>query len=65
MGGHGAVVVGASMVENLFDQFSKNFIYTTATDTHTLLSVKHSIFMSQFALNQRNKLLLLIQYFID
>lgn len=65
MGGHGAVVVGAAWLKTYLINFSKNFIYTTATDTHTLLSVKHSIFMSQFALNKRNKLLLLIQYFID
>lgn len=63
MGGHGAVVVGAAWLKTYLINFSKNFIYTTAMDTHTLLSVKHSIFHAQLFANQRNKLFLLIQYF--
>lgn len=63
MGGHGAVVVGAAWLKTYLINFSKNFIYTTSMDTHTLLSVKHSIFNAQLFTNQRNKLFLLIQYF--
>ncbi len=65
MGGHGAVVVGAAWLKTYLINFSKNFIYTTAMDTHTLLSVKHSIFHAQLFINQRNKLFYLIQYFTE
>lgn len=63
MGCHGAVVVGEQWLKEYLINFSKNFIYTTALDTHSLLSVEHSYFFIQSISNQCNKLFLLINYF--
>lgn len=63
MGGHGAVVVGKAWLKEYLINFSKNFIYTTALDTHSLLSVEHAYFFVQNNVNQFFKLKNIINYF--
>lgn len=63
IGSHGAVVVGSQMLIEYLINFSKNFIYTTALDSHTLLSVKHAYLYLQNNINQSVKLRKAIFYF--
>jgi len=63
IGGHGAVVVGKSWLKEYLINFSKNFMYTTALDTHTLLTVERAYFFIQKNKNQLFKLNYLINYF--
>jgi 8-amino-7-oxononanoate synthase len=65
IGSHGAVVVGKKWLKEYLINFSKNFIYTTALDTHNLLNVEHSYLFLKNNINQLVKLNNLKQYFID
>lgn len=63
IGSHGAVVVGCQKLKQYLVNFSKPFIYSTALETHNLLSVKHSYIYLQSNINQQIKLNNLIFYF--
>lgn len=63
IGSHGAVVVGKKNLKDYLINFSKNFIYSTALETHNLLSVKHSYLYLQNNVNQLDKLNKLIKHF--
>lgn len=63
IGSHGAVVVGSRQLISYLINFSKPFIYSTALDTHNLLTVKHSYLYLQNTINQQNKINQLILYF--
>ena len=60
---HGAAILGTQLLKDYLINFSKNFIYTTALDTHNLLSVKHSYNFIQSNRNQFFKLNTLNNYF--
>ena len=62
---HGAAILGTQLLKDYLINFSKNFIYTTALDTHNLLSVKHSYSFIQSNRNQLFKLNNLNNYFYD
>lgn len=63
IGSHGAVVVGSQKLKDYLVNFSKSFIYSTALDTHNLLTVKHSYLLLQKTINQQIKVNNLINYF--
>lgn len=63
IGSHGAVVVGSQSMIDYLINFSKNFIYSTALETHNLLSVKHTYFYLQNNINQLFSLVNLNKYF--
>ncbi|MDB5225863.1 MAG: 8-amino-7-oxononanoate synthase [Bacteroidota bacterium] len=64
VGSHGGVIVGSESLKRYLVNFSKNFIYSTALETHNLLRVKHTYFMLQMDINQPYRLKKLNQYFI-
>lgn len=63
IGSHGAVVVGNQNLKDYLINFSKQFIYSTALETHNLLCVKHSYLYLQNDINQLVSLFNLNKYF--